>query len=432
MSAVKISNKFQPLFQLFDEKFHPEVDTVIITGGRYSLKSYTVSILALTALVNLGWNTLYTRFTNMSIVDSVKPEVSDKIELLGLTGKVNDTQGSIDYKGNRISFKGINTGSKGQTANLKSLSGFNLFVNDEAEELPDYKTFKKIFYSIRSTTKRNLTILILNPTSRDHWIFKEFFEKKGLEGGDNCIKDNVMYIHSSYLDCDFNLMPKNILADYQRMKIEDPEGYNNIVLGGWISEMEGAVLPKGSMKTYSEFPYDYVNEEGNLVTEDYFNFAFADPADEGSDNFAMPISRVYPRLNRVYLFDAIFDQCNLTIQEGQVVGKCKEHNIRKLVVETNAAGAYFKRRLDELMPWCEVYGQWSKANKMSRMLATAGLVKAHVYVPANPNPTLQKFLNQVYKLLNTSKKEDDAPDSLCGKIAHLEMRYGMFKIGEEN
>lgn len=430
--SLQISKKFEPLFRLFDEKFHPEVDTVIITGGRYSLKSYTVSILSLTALVNLGWNTLYTRFTNMSIVDSVKPEVSDKIELLGLTGKVNDTQGSIDYKGNRISFKGINTGSKGQTANLKSLSGFNLFVNDEAEELPDYKTFKKIFYSIRSTTKRNLTILILNPTSRDHWIFKEFFEKKGLEGGDNCIKDNVMYIHSSYLDCDFNLMPKNILADYQRMKEEDPEGYNNIVLGGWISELEGAVLPKGSMKTYSEFPFDYVNGEGNKVTEDYFNFAFADPADEGTDHFAMPIARVYPRLNRVYLFDAIFDQCNLTIQEGQVVGKCKEHNIRKLVVETNAAGAYFKRRLDELMPWCEVYGQWSKANKMARMLATAGLVKAHVYVPANPNPTLQKFLNQVYKLLNTSNKEDDAPDSLCGMTAHLEMRYGMFKIGEEN
>lgn len=196
--------------------------------------------------------------------------------------------------------------------------------------------------------------------------------------------------------------------------------------------LEGQLFPKGAFKTYSEFPGDYVNEEGNLVTEDYFNFAFADPADEGSDNFAMPISRVYPRLNRVYLFDAIFDQCNLTIQEGQVVGKCKEHNIRKLVVETNAAGAYFKRRLDELMPGVEVYGQWSKANKMSRMLATAGLVKAHVYVPENPNPTVQKFLNQVYKLLNTSKKEDDAPDSLCGAVAHLEMRYGMFKIGEEN
>ena len=63
----------------------------------------------------------------MSIVDSVKPELTDKIELLGLSGKIADTQNHIEYNGNRISFKGIKTGSLGQTANLKSLSGFNLF-----------------------------------------------------------------------------------------------------------------------------------------------------------------------------------------------------------------------------------------------------------------------------------------------------------------
>jgi len=98
MSDLEISVKFKPLFRLFDENYYPDVDTVIITGGRYSLKSYTVSIFALISLVNYNWNTLYTRFTNMSILDSVKPEVSDKIELLGLSGKVSDTQNHIEYK----------------------------------------------------------------------------------------------------------------------------------------------------------------------------------------------------------------------------------------------------------------------------------------------------------------------------------------------
>ena len=177
-NELQISEKFEPLFNLFDESFHPEVDTVIMTGGRYSLKSFTASIFALTALYNYDWNVLYTRFTNTSIVDSVKPEVSDKVELLGLESHVKDTNTHIEYNNSRIAFKGIKPGSKGQTANLKSLSGFNLFVNDEAEELPDFNTFKKIFYSIRQTNKRNLSILILNPTTRDHWIFKEFFEKK--------------------------------------------------------------------------------------------------------------------------------------------------------------------------------------------------------------------------------------------------------------
>lgn len=415
MENPEISAKFRPLFQLFDDKFHPDIDTVIITGGRYSLKSFTVSIFALISLVHHGWNTLYTRYTNMSIVDSVKPEVSDKIEMLDFEDVVLNAQSHIEYNGNRISFKGIKTGSLGQTANLKSLSGFNLFVNDEAEELPDYKTFKKIFYSIRSATKRNLTILILNPTTKEHWIFKEFFEKKGLTGGDNCIKDNVMYIHSSYLDADQSKIPANILNDYKRLQIDDQKEYNNIVLGGWVTELEGQVFPESSLKKYRDFPENM----------EYFTIAFADTADQGIDNFAMPIARVYG--NRVYVFDCIFDQENLTVQEGQVQSKVKECHINNLVVETNAFGAYFSRRIRELIPELEVFGIIAKMRKMMRVLANAGIVKTFFYFPVEPNPDLQRFMNQVSQLLKTDIKEDDAPDALTGLAAYLEKYHGLFK-----
>ena len=415
MTDIEVSKKFKPLFNLFDEKYYPEIDTVIITGGRYSLKSYTVSIFALVALVNYQWNTLYTRFTNMSIVDSVKPEVSDKIELLGMEGTVANLQNHIEYGQNKISFKGIKTGSLGQTANLKSLSGFNLFVNDEAEELPDYKTFKKIFYSIRSQDKRNLTILILNPTTKEHWIFKEFFEKKGLSGGDNCIKDNVMYIHSSYLDADQNRIPKNILNDYLRLKETEPKEYENIVLGGWITELEGAVFPESSIKRYKEFPENM----------EHFTVAFVDSADEGTDHFAMPIARVYG--DRVYITDCIFDQYNLTIQEGQVQSKVKEHHISVMAVETNSFGAYFIRRLRELLKGVEIFGQYQKANKMARILANSGLIKMYFYFPEKPNDTLQAFMNQMFSLLKDSKEKDDAPDSLAGLCAYLEKFHGLFK-----
>ena len=414
-SRIGIKRKFNPLFDLLKENYLPEIDTVIITGGRYSLKSYTVSIFALIALVHYQWNILYTRFTNMSLIDSVKPEVSDKIEMMGLNGIVHDTTTHLAFKDCRIAFKGIKTGSGIQTANLKSLSGFNLFINDEAEELPDYKTFKKVFYSMRSAKKRNLTILILNPTTKEHWIFKEFFEKKGLNGGDNCIKDNVMYIHSSYLDADQEQIPNNILADYNRLKTDDPKEYENIVMGGWITELEGQVFPESSLKRYREFPENM----------EYFTIAFADTADQGIDNFAMPIARVYG--NRVYVFDCIFDQENLTIQEGQVQSKVKECHINNLVVETNAFGAYFSRRIRELIPELEVFGIIAKQRKMMRVLANAGLVKTFFYFPEKPNPDLQRFLTQVYKLLKTDIKEDDAPDALTGLAAYLEKYMGLFK-----
>ena len=128
-----------------------------------------------------AWNVLYTRFTNVSIVDSIKPEVDSKIELLNYENFVVSTNTHIERNGNRIAFKGIKTGSKQQTASLKSLSGFNCFIVDEAEELPDYETYEKVFLSIRSKEKRNITILVLNPSSVHHWIYRKFFLECGVD-----------------------------------------------------------------------------------------------------------------------------------------------------------------------------------------------------------------------------------------------------------
>lgn len=414
-NEIEISEKFQPLFELLQGNYS-EVDTVILTGGRYSLKSYTVSIFANTAIYYFGWNILYTRFTNSTIIDSIKPEVSDKIELLGLDGKVKDTDTHIESNGNRIAFKGIKPGSKAQSANLKSLSGFNCFINDEAEELPDFKTFKKIFYSIRETNKRNLSILILNPTDKEHWIYKEFFEKKGLEGGENCIVDNVMYIHTSYLDASIDKIPPNILADYEKLKIEDPDEYDNVILGGWITEVDGLVLPKSSLKRYKDFPQ-------NL---EYFTIGAIDAADEGKDHFAFPVARVYG--NRVYVYDAIFNNgANLDVYYPESVAFVKENKLSTTVVETNNFGAWFARKLREDLKGYFIFGQPAKGNKMGRILMNAGLVKMYFYFPEQPTPALQKFINQMTKLLKTSKDEDDAFDSLVMMAAYLEKYHGLFK-----
>ncbi len=249
---MKFSKKYKPLFQLLKGEY-PEVDTVIVTGGRGSAKSFVVAVLSLTALVYHFWNVLYTRFTNISIVDSIKPEVDGKIELMGLQNFVTSTISHIEYKGNRIAFKGIKTGSKQQTANLKSLFGFNMFVIDEAEETPDYETFEKVFLSIRSNEKRNITILILNPSSVHHWIFREFFTGRNVEGGSNCVVKNVMYIHTSYLDVPKEYIADNIRLYYHRLKEENPEKYKQIVLGGWTEAVEGRVFNNWKRNTFLEF-----------------------------------------------------------------------------------------------------------------------------------------------------------------------------------
>jgi len=249
---MKFSKKYSPLFKLLKGEY-PEVDTVIITGGRGSAKSFVVAVLSLTALVYHAWNVLYTRFTNISIVDSIKPEVDGKIELLGLESFVNSTNTHIEYQGNRIAFKGIKTGSQQQTANLKSLFGFNLFIVDEAEEMPDYETFEKVFLSIRSKDKRNLTILILNPASVHHWIFRKFFIERNVDGGSNTVHKNIMYIHTSYKDVPKEYIAKNIAQYYMELETSDPDKYEQVVMGGWTEKVEGRVFDNWIRNTYSEF-----------------------------------------------------------------------------------------------------------------------------------------------------------------------------------
>lgn len=422
---IELSRKYAPLFEILQGK-HEQVDTVIITGGRYSLKSYTVSIFAVTALRYYGWSTLYTRYTNTSIVDSIKPEVSDKLELLGIDGQVRDTKKQLEHKDNRIAFKGIKPGSGQQTANLKSLSGFNCFINDEAEELPTFEAFKKVYYSIRQPDKRNLSILILNPTTREHWIFKEFFEKKGLQGGDNCIVDNVLYIHATYLDCTLSLMPQNILADYERLKIDDPTYYNNVILGGWITEPAGVLLPKSKLNYFKSV--DVIPKESIL-----WRMAISDPADKGGDKYSNPFITVCSIDNRIACFvtDAIHSGDGVEACAERIPLKIKELGIEAFFIESNGVGLAPALLIKKMLPESVKYAPFhSTINKETRILSHYEFVRDYFYFLE------EEYQHDEYKLFmydatnykkedanNENKHKRDAMDVLAAAAHIIKLKY---------
>jgi len=355
----------------------------------------------------------------MSIIDSVKPEVSDKIEALGYNDIITDTQNHIECNGNRIAFKGIKTGSSVQTANLKSLSGFNCFIVDEAEEIPDFETFKKVFYSIRSETKRNLTILILNPTIREHWIFQEFFEKKGLEGGENCVRDNVMYIHTSYLDADHKRMPKNILADYRRLQIESPSQYNNIVLGGWIQEPEGVLIPRSKMKF-----------EKMQDIEPIYSFAVGDPADTGGDKFSMPFIHVFEIDGRIvfHVKDVIHSTKGIEVNTERVLDKLHKWRCSDLFYESNGVGLaavlLIKNRMNAGQ---KIHAFNSTINKEVRIFSHFEFVQKFFVFDADfeSNPEYKAFISDVanYQKDGDNKNRKDAIDVLCSAANILKIKF---------
>ena len=128
-----------------------------------------------------GVRVLFTRYTMVSAHLSIIPEFLEKIGILGLETifSINKSEVVNTSTKSDILFRGIKTSSGNQTASLKSLQGINCWVLDEAEELIDENIFDTIDLSIREKKVQNRIILVLNPVTKEHWIYKRFFEERG-------------------------------------------------------------------------------------------------------------------------------------------------------------------------------------------------------------------------------------------------------------
>tara|TARA_R110000751_G_scaffold65819_7_gene134545 strand:+ start:168 stop:1211 length:1044 start_codon:yes stop_codon:yes gene_type:complete len=183
---------------------------------------------------------------------SIIPEFLEKISLLGYddTFSVNKAEVVNTKNKSDILFRGIKTSAGNQTASLKSLTGVSNWILDEAEELIDEDIFDTIDLSIREKNIQNRIILILNPVTKEHWIYNRFFQDKGVEGGFNGIKDNVCYIHSTYLDNKDNLS-QSFLERIKTIKHNNFKKYTHKILGGWLDKAEGVVFENWSIGEFN-------------------------------------------------------------------------------------------------------------------------------------------------------------------------------------
>jgi phage terminase large subunit len=125
-----------------------------------------------------GIRVLFTRYTMVSAHLSIIPEFLEKIQLLGYENIFSVNKAEVVNLKNKsdILFRGIKTSAGNQTASLKSLQGISCWVLDEAEELIDEDIFDTIDLSIREKNIQNRIVLILNPVTKEHWIYNRFFQ----------------------------------------------------------------------------------------------------------------------------------------------------------------------------------------------------------------------------------------------------------------
>jgi phage terminase large subunit len=223
----------------------------ICTGGRGSGKSFSIGLLLCLLTFEPNHVILFTRYTLRSASISIIPEFLQKIELLGMQEDFYITKDEIINKksGSRILFRGIKTSSGDQTANLKSLQGVTTWVLDEAEELTDEETFDKIDLSVRSRDTQNRVIMIMNPSTKEHWIYQRFFEAKGMQDGKNIQKNDTTYIHTTYLDNKENLS-NSYINQLENIRLRRPEKYKHQILGGWLDKAEGVVFSNWQMGSF--------------------------------------------------------------------------------------------------------------------------------------------------------------------------------------
>lgn len=258
---IELNPKYKPLLDSPSRYF-------VVTGGRGSGKSYSVNLMALLLTFEPNQNILFTRYTMTSAYTSIIPEFRDKIEQLELEEyfDINRTEITNRLTGNIIYFKGLKTGSGNQTAALKSLSNITTWICDEAEEIPDNELFTKIDYSIRSKETQNRVIMVLNPATKEHWIYQRFFQEAGINGGANEIQGDTTYIHTTYLDNIENL-GESFLVSMDVMKERRPSEYNHTILGGWREKAEGVIFTDWSIGQYVSQGLDVFGADFGFSTD---------------------------------------------------------------------------------------------------------------------------------------------------------------------
>jgi len=262
---LRINEKFRAITEEA-----PKTRYLLITGGRGAAKTFFITWLCSRIMAERhNERILYTRYTMASANDTIVVDFKDMITLQNMGAMFTQKRNDIycPKTNSSISFRGIKSGSKTQTAKHKGLKS-NIFVLDEAEELANEDEFDKIDLSIRQKDKVNLVVLLMNPTNKNHWIYQRWIQDTRktiwIDGFPVSVSthEDVTHIHVTYLDNLENLS-QSYLKIAKEMKIKNPKKYAHYLIGQWREKAEGVIYEDWEEGEFDEsLPYIYALDFG--------------------------------------------------------------------------------------------------------------------------------------------------------------------------
>ena len=175
-------------------------------------------------------------------------------------------------------------------------------------------------------------------------------------------------------------------------------------------ESKGLTFPEDKLNRYIELPVD--REPDAII-------AVCDTAESGSDSCSMPIAYLYGE--DVFIEDVVFDNGTADVTKPQCAKKLVQHKASTAVFESNNAGSYFARDVNELVKKLggrtSIRTKRTISNKQTRIeFASDGILK-HFYFKDKSKyergSQYWMFMKELTTYTRSGKvPHDDAPDSL--------------------
>lgn len=175
-------------------------------------------------------------------------------------------------------------------------------------------------------------------------------------------------------------------------------------------EKKGQMFPEKELNRFFELPVD--RDPDAIV-------ACCDTAESGSDSTAMPIGYVYG--DEVFIVDVVFDNSPANVTRPLCAKKLVEHNVSVAVFESNNAGTYFAKDVEETVKQLggatSIRTKRTISNKLTRIEYASDNIKKNFYFldrsKYEPNTPYGRFMREVTTMTRSGKvPHDDAPDSL--------------------
>lgn len=236
MSEITLNPKYKDLF-----KDYKNIRIILLAGGRGSGKSFASSLWLTNKFYNSKKNALYLRKFATNIESSVIPQFLQQVSCLNLPFTIK--KNSIENRyGKKLYFMGIESSQSSADSKLKSIPELENVLIEEASEITEDE-FDKLNLSVRDIDSEPKIVLCFNPSHQSHWIYQKFYKKRDIDYDFNGIKDEVLYIHTTYLDNIDNL-DKSFLQEAESTKKYDPIKFQRDFMGKWLNEVDNPLLSK--------------------------------------------------------------------------------------------------------------------------------------------------------------------------------------------